>query len=99
MAKTNMFGVLIILMIGINICSAIPPSRLYRHWKPSYKDVLENPKLCHEKCKDAYDKMKAREFFMKCIDKCDELRECIDMCVGLYGGIKHLEENCYKRCK
>ncbi|MED6106613.1 hypothetical protein PIB30_005895 [Stylosanthes scabra] len=115
MAKKNVFGVLItLLMTGITIYSVIdefhdgvrrPPSvlpgrRMPLNWKPRYQYVLEGSDLCTRKCEYFYGPPKDEALLMKCFGKCDELSQCVLRCETLFAGDKNTIEKCYKRrCK
>ncbi|QHN83628.1 hypothetical protein HN51_060062 [Arachis hypogaea] len=108
MARNVVPYTLMILIIGVIICSFIPDFfdaiiyqqpplvRRRRTWAPTYHDV-SNLNACINKCNETHQKFQVRKTY--CIDKCIVLKQCVDNCNKLFKAHKQKLDSCKKGCR
>ncbi|MED6106603.1 hypothetical protein PIB30_005887 [Stylosanthes scabra] len=106
MTKNGVLYILVVMIIGIIICSVIAEfdnviGDNEKPWNLSVDDAI-NLEACMNKCNQMYDKSLSNLSYnrwKRCRTRCKWLNECIQLCKSLYPGKKILLEKCIKDCK
>ncbi|MED6106605.1 hypothetical protein PIB30_005889 [Stylosanthes scabra] len=99
MTKNGVLYILVVMIIGIIICSVIRDNE--QPWNLSVDDAI-NLEACMNKCNQMYDKSWSKLSYnrwQRCRHRCKWLNECVQMCKSLYRGNEKLLEKCIKDCK
>ncbi|KAL1357312.1 hypothetical protein AAHE18_05G246700 [Arachis hypogaea] len=107
MGRNNVpYALLVILMIGVIICSTVadfsdairqrPRPKQPQPWLPTYHDVSDM-NVCFRNCYKHYEKNEKGK--MNCYDKCFELKQCVNFCEVFYKDNKKKLDSCKKGCR